>query len=185
MVSLRRSPLEMKPATARGMTLIEVLVVVVIASVVATLVTLRLGAFNLNPSPRDQLSEVAQAVDAVCEQALFRGKPQTLLFYDQGLIWNDTKTSELVTWSAGSQPRLVIEGHATPIPNTPESSMIRSGADLGSVGLPPSDSIRFHILCDPLGQRTAFELQLGDGDRLATLLMASDGQWQIESGVGR
>jgi len=175
----------MQPATARGMTLIEVLVVVVIASVVATLVTLRLGAFDSTQSPRDQLSEVAQAVDAVCEQALFRAKPQTLTFYAQGLIWNGANSTELVSWSEQSQPRLVIEGHATTLQKTPEPSMIDLGRDLTTAGLSPSNPIQFHVLCDPLGQRTAFELRMSQGNHSATLMMASDGQWQIESGARR
>ena len=175
----------MQPATARGMTLIEVLVVVVIASIVATLVTLRLGAFDSTQSPHDQLSEVAQAVDAVCEQALFRAKPQTLSFYAQGLIWNGADTPELVSWSEELRLQLVIEGHATPLQKTPEPSMVDVGRDLTTAGLSRSNPIPFHILCDPLGQRTAFELQMTQGDRLATLMMASDGQWQIESGAER
>lgn len=172
-----------RPAASGGMTLIEVLVVVVIASVVATLVTLRLGAFDSTQSPRDQLREVAQAIDAVCEQALFRAKPQTLTFYAQGLIWNGADTPELVSWSEQAQPRLVIEGHATTLPKTPEPATIDMNADRTRASLSRSNPIPFHILCDPLGQRTAFELQMRQGERAASLVMTSDGQWQIESGA--
>jgi len=164
------------------MTLIEVLVVVVIASVVATLVTLRLGAFDANQSPRDQLREVAQAVDAVCEQALFRAKPQTLTFYAQGLIWNGANTPELVSWLEESQPRLVIEGHATTLPKNIEPATMDMSTDQTRASLSLSNATPFHVLCDPLGQRTAFELQLRQGERSASLMMASDGHWQVESG---
>ncbi len=164
------------PFSSRGLTLIETLVVLVIASVMATLVTLRLGVFDQTASLRDHLSDVAQAVDAVCEQALFRARPQSVSFYAHGLIWNGVDNSALVTWPTEIRAAVRIEGHATPLQKNPLSASAGAREGVGDFeGMP------FHILCDPLGQRTAFELQLQDNAHSATLIMAGDGQWSIQS----
>lgn len=168
------------PAANRGLTLIETLVVLVIASVMATLVTLRLGVFEPTQSTRDYLSDVAQAVDAVCEQALFRARPQTLSFYAQGLIWNGVQDGALVTWPDEASAALTVEGHAASLRHNPNRQSI--GADQGIVQ--GSVSVPFHIFCDPLGQRSAFQLRLQQGGESATLVMTADGQWVIESRGG-
>lgn len=165
------------PASNRGLTLIETLVVLVIASVMATLVTLRLGVFEQAESPGDYLSDVAQAVDAVCEQALFRARPQTVSFYAQGLIWNGVEDGALVTWPDEASAALSIEGHATALGQSPPTHT-------GDASAQPSGAVPFHVLCDPLGQRSAFALRLQLGGESATLLMAADGQWQIKPGGG-
>ncbi|HEY7906826.1 MAG TPA: prepilin-type N-terminal cleavage/methylation domain-containing protein [Wenzhouxiangella sp.] len=165
------------PASNRGLTLIETLVVLVIASVMATLVTLRLGVFEPTQSTQDYLSDVAQAVDAVCEQALFRARPQTLSFYAQGLIWNGVQDGALVTWPDETSAALTVEGHAASLRESPPTNS-------GDASVQSSGARPFHVLCDPLGQRSAFELRLQQASESATLVMAADGQWLIESGGG-
>lgn len=165
------------PASNRGLTLIETLVVLVIASVMATLVTLRLGVFEQTQSAQGYLSDVAQAVDAVCEQALFRARPQTLSFYAQGLIWNGARDGVLVTWPDNTLAALSIEGHATSLRQNPTPLRVDESQGIAQ----GSESVLFHVLCDPLGQRSAFELRLQQGNHSTTLVMSADGQWVIES----
>lgn len=172
----------MPTSTDTGWTLIETLVVVVVVSILASMVVLRLGDTGRAASPHEQLEAIASHVDAVCQQALLSQQVIGLGFDQQGLYWlpwpdrfegldepfpstqqppSNATVERGLTWASGMQLSLRVQGMHVNVPNA-----------ISSRPTPP-------ILCTGLGERTAFELHLSDGSDTATLAMSSVGQWSF------
>lgn len=140
----------------RGFTLIELLVVVVIAAVLTGLAVLSLGDWRSADDPEVQLQRFAALLEVQCDAALFQSRPRGIRVTAAGYdFWQvvDGGWAPVVgegvdrprDWPAATQPRLFIEGR-------------REALD-ESDGPP-------QIVCQPLGELTAFELELGAGLRL-------------------
>ena len=143
-------------ARVQGFTLIELLVVVVIAAVLTGLAVLSLGAWRSADDPEAQLQRFAALLEMQCDAALFQSRPRGIRVTAAGYdFWQavDGGWAPLTgggvdrprDWPAGIQPRLFIEGR-------------RQALD--DQDAPPQ------IVCQPLGELTAFELELGAGLRL-------------------
>lgn len=174
--------------TQAGLSLIETLVVLVIASVLATMVTLRLGDLG----PVDELIESAEKVAVVinesCERAMLQSEVMLFSFSSTGLYQmglpqfgrSPNETSPLVSnlssqdrqasppqkrvnWPSEVQISVEVEGHAVVIDET----------------LPRSDA-PVHIICGSLGERTAFVLTLRQAGESVRLQMPAFGDWVIE-----
>jgi len=156
----------------RGFGLMEMLVVVVIISVLSTVVVLQFRPGNNAPSPEEQLLSVGRAMDAICEQALFRSKAQVLQVHREGLLWvidsvsaqvADSMGREVVSWPDQWRVDLSVEGHAVGVGTKAQAQ----------------DGSRPQLLCDPLGQKTSFELGLQSAQQSARLFVPQSGQWAV------
>ncbi len=146
---------------ARGFTLLEVLVVVVIAALLTGLVLLRVGQWRGPDDPSAQLERLAALIEAQCQQAVFQARPRgvriTLEGYDfwqaasQG--WQPLPAEGIGrprAWLGEHPPRLLVEGRASTL----------------------ADASAPQIVCAPLGELTLFELTLAE----ARLLGRGDGR---------
>ena len=154
-----------------GFTLIELLVVVVIAAVLTGLVMLSLGDWRSAEDPERQLQRFAGLLEAQCDAALFQSRPRGIRITSEGYdFWQgvDQAWVQLAgdgvnrprDWPSGLEPRLFVEGRRQA---------------LGSEdGVP-------QIVCQPLGELTAFSLELGDTAASARLTASAGGQLSVEA----
>lgn len=154
----------------RGFTLIEVLVVVVIAAILASLVVLRLGAWRSGAEPLEQLERLAALIDYQCEQALFQAKPRGVRLTSEGYdFWQpagqgwvpvpDDEVARARAWQGGVDLDLVVEDRRLPLDESPPAPQ---------------------LVCQPLGELTAFDLELRSGDLAAVLVGATGGGLAVE-----
>ncbi len=155
-----------------GFSLIELLVVLVIAAVLASLAALRLGDGRSSADPERQLARFAALLDAQCDAALLQSRPRGIRVTRAGYDfwqaaergWTPVPASDLERprqWSDPLEPRLFIDGRAQRL------------AD---------DHERPQILCQPLGERTAFELELNDGVSRYRLAVSAGGSVTLQQG---
>lgn len=138
-----------------GFSLIELLVVITIASVLATLVVLSVGGWQSADSPERQLDRFAAQLGQQCEQALLQSRARGMGLSETGFeAWHltsqgwQTLAGSARHWPAEVQPRLMVDGF------------------LVNLAAPPPAP---QIVCEPLGEMTAFELDFhgpGSGPRL-------------------
>ncbi len=167
-------PLAQRNTTSRavrGFTLIEVLVVVTIAAILAALVVLRLGDWRSGAEPVDQLERLAALIDYQCEQAMFQSKPRgirlTLAGYD---FWQSTSQgwapvpedpiARPRNWVGEADPDLTVDDRAVALEEEPASPQ---------------------LVCQPLGELTRFELSLRLESRSASLLGEPGGRLAVEA----
>jgi general secretion pathway protein H len=155
---------------ARGFTLIEVLVVVTIAAVLAALVVLRLGTWRSGVEPVAQLERLAALIDYQCEQALFQSRPRGLRLTTEGYdFWQSTgqgwaplPDDEIVRsreWAGGVAVELLVEDRAVPLEAEPDAPQ---------------------LICHPLGELTEFNLSLRAAGESAVLVGEPGGQLALE-----
>lgn len=160
------------PQRATGFTLIELLVVVVIAAVLTGLVTLSIGSWRSAHDPERQLQRFAALLEAQCDAALFQSRPRGIRVTSEGYdFWQAVDDAWVQIagegvnrpreWPLGLEPRLFIEGRRQPLTNEET---------------PPQ------IVCQPLGELTAFALELGDTAAAARLTATGGGQLSVEGG---
>ncbi len=141
----------------RGFTLIELLVVVVIAATLTGLAVLNLGDWRSADDPERHLQRFAALLEAQCDAALFQSRPRGIRLTTDGYDfwqavdggWAPVAGEDMERprdWPSMIQPRLFIEGR-------------RQALD--DEEAPPQ------IVCQPLGEMTAFELELGADLRLS------------------
>ncbi len=131
-----------------GFSLIEVLVVVVIAAIVTGFVVVRFASMPDPSSPRSQLERVAVLVQAQCEQAVFHSRPRGIRFTGEGIdFWQPSdggwvrldrrRADEPRRWQGQARFRLIVEGYRVSLDDPPDGPQ---------------------VLCQPLGELTRFEL---------------------------
>jgi prepilin-type N-terminal cleavage/methylation domain-containing protein len=163
-------------AASRGLSLIETLVVLVIASVLATVVTLRLGPSNEKEGLTQILKAVALAVEASCERAMFQSEVYALTIEPTGLTRslypplpvtgpasdsNIRPPDRLVVWEQDIEVSLQVDGYGVDLSARDE----RAGEP--------------HLLCGSMGDRTPFVLTLRAKGIGAQLQMPIFGEWMI------
>jgi len=155
-----------------GFTLIELLVVVVIAAVLTALVVLSIGDWRSDEDPERQLQRFAALLEAQCDAALFQSRPRGILITREGYdFWQAVDggwvrveaagVNRSRDWPVGLAPRLFIEGRRQ---------------ELGDEDAPPQ------IVCQPLGELTAFELELGAAAAAVRLSASAGGQISLDTG---
>lgn len=160
----------MAPRTA-GFTLIELLVVVIIAAVLTGLVTLAIGNWRSAEDPERQLQRFAALLEAQCDAALFQSRPRGIRVTTEGYdFWQIVDQAWVPVagaavdrprdWVSGQQPRLFVEGRRQA---------------LAEADSPPQ------IVCQPLGELTAFALELGDSAAAVRLIASSGGRVSLEA----
>ncbi|WP_376694032.1 prepilin-type N-terminal cleavage/methylation domain-containing protein [Wenzhouxiangella sp. EGI_FJ10409] len=155
----------------RGFTLIEVLVVVTIAAIVAALVILRLGAWDSGAEPTRQLERLAALIDYQCEQALFQSKSRGVRLTTEGYdFWQatgsgwaplpDDQVARPRAWQGPVDLDLVVESRRVALEEDPETPQ---------------------LTCEPLGEMTDFNLELRLEGRAAVLIGEPGGSLALEA----
>lgn len=158
---------------AGGFTLIEVLVVVVIAAIVASLVILRLGDWRSGAEPVEQLERLAALIDYQCEQALFQSKPRGIRLTTEGYdFWQSTsegwaplpddEVARPRAWRGEVELDLVVEERGVAIEEEPAAPQ---------------------LVCQPLGELTDFDLALRLDGQTASLLGEPGGGLAVEASL--
>ncbi|MFW5815522.1 MAG: GspH/FimT family pseudopilin [Wenzhouxiangella sp.] len=159
-------------AAVSGFTLIELLVVVAIGAVLASLVVLGMGRWTSPDDPERQLARMAALLELQCEQALFQSRPRGLRVTAAGFDFWQASASGWIelpaaginrprAWSDAAEPELFLEGR-------------RQALD--------EDIDRPQIQCQPLGEVTAFELELDTGEQRVRLTVSGGGRTQLGTG---
>lgn len=154
-----------------GFTLIEVLVVVTIAAILASLVILRLGQWRSGAEPVEQIERLAALIDYQCEQALFQSKPRGVRLTAAGYdFWQSTDSGWVPvpgdevarprTWQGAVDLDLVVEDRPVAIEQDPPAPQ---------------------LICQPLGKMTAFGLELRLENRTAALAGEPGGGLALEA----
>lgn len=153
-----------------GFTLLEVLVVVAIAAIVTSLVVLRIGGWQSGAEAGRQLERLAALVDHQCEQAIFQASPRGVRFTREGYdFWQsssegwvpvpDDRVARARSWQGEADLDLHVEGRRVALGDEPSAPQ---------------------VLCQPLGELTAFTLTLASAGESARLSVGSDGQLALE-----
>lgn len=153
-----------------GFTLLEVLVVVTIAAIVTSLVVLRLGAWSSGAEAHRQLERLAALVDYQCEQAIFQARSRGVRFTREGYdFWQsssdgwapvpDDRVARARSWQGDPDLDLIVEGRGVALGDEPSAPQ---------------------VLCQPLGELTAFTLTLTGAGESARLSVRPDGQLALE-----
>lgn len=156
---------------AAGFTLIELLVVVVIAAVLTSLAVLSLGQWRSADDPEHQLTRFAALLEAQCDAALFQSRPTGIRVTRAGYdfwraddgFWLPVPADSMLRprqWSAVPEPRLFIEGRRQALAEQDEGPQ---------------------IVCQPLGELTAFELELADPPGLVRLSASPGGRLVVQA----
>lgn len=167
---MQRSATGKTERCANGFTLLEVLVVVAIAAIVTSLVVLRLGDWRAPGNPATQLERLAALIDHQCEQALFQSRPRGLRVYETGYdFWQSAREGWVPVpegdlgqpreWVGGLDVELTIDGRPVPLGDKTQSPQ---------------------IVCQPMGELTAFSLRLRTGDQSPSLSGEPGGRLALE-----
>ncbi|MGY6588888.1 MAG: prepilin-type N-terminal cleavage/methylation domain-containing protein [Wenzhouxiangella sp.] len=150
-----------------GFSLIELLVVITIAAVLATLVVLSTGGWSSENSPERQLQRFAAQLDQQCEHALLQSRARGMSVSDNGFqAWHlssqgwQALTGTARQWPAGVQPRLMVDGFPV---------------NLAAPAATPQ------IVCEPLGELTSFELDFPGTSPSLRLLGHAHGRLEVLS----
>lgn len=150
----------MRARMIRGWSLIELLVVMAVVSVVAAALTLRWGQGSESLPFTQTLNRVATLASQQCELALLEASVRGIGIDSQGYaLWRHQREGwqrlphSAQPWAQGLQARLWVDGHAVRLSNTQPQ-----------------------IVCDPLGQRSAFELELFSADAAWRLVVDGLGE---------
>jgi len=138
----------------RGFTLVELLVVVIIAGVLTGAVLLVMGQTGPAQTGKRELARLAASLEVMCDRALLAGSPRGLRFHARGYdfwmyrdgAWQlipDDSRPRAVRWPNGLRPRVEIE----------------------NLGLRPARNQRLpQVVCTGIEPATPFSIEIGSGD---------------------
>jgi len=150
-------------ARARGFTLVEILVVVVIAGVLTGTVLLGLARSGPGQVNQREIDRLAASLQVMCDQALLSGSARGLRFHADGYdFWvhgvngwqrlSPDAAPDAVQWPEGVRARVEVENTA-----------IRAGRN---ARLP-------QVVCTGIEPPTPFEVELGRGEQQRRLAWPS------------
>ena len=173
----------MRVSHHQGMSLIETLVVLVVVSLMAGAAVLSLGSINDEPSPHDELIDVAQIIEHVCQQAMILQQPRALGFDSEGLFWSPVRAIDSIPNNGATNGSdQAPKRHRVHRWDGPVSLSLRvEGLRVTAFdGQGPDASTTPQIYCGSLGEQSAFELTLSAGSAVARLRMPAVGAWLVE-----
>lgn len=144
--------------------------VVTIAAVLASLVILRLGTWRSGAEPVAQLERLAALIDYQCEQALFQSRPRGIRLTVEGYdFWQSTAqgwapvpdddVARPRAWAGPVETDLVVEDRQVALEAEPAAPQ---------------------LTCQPMGELTAFSLELRIDDQSASLAGEPGGELALE-----
>lgn len=154
---------------AAGFTLIELLVVVVIGAVLAGVAVLSAGAWRSDAVPERQIERFRALLEAQCDAALMQSRARGVRLSTAGYDFWQASSGGWVAlrpeglnrpreWPPGLQPGLIVEGRRQALAEDPPQPQ---------------------IVCQPLGELTAFELEFGVGAQRRRLSASAGGSFTI------
>lgn len=158
------------PRPAAGFTLIELLVVVVIGAVLAGVAALSVGTWRSDAAPERQIERFRALLEAQCDAALMQSRPRGVRLTDSGYdFWQATSGGWVALrpegvnrprdWPQGLEPSLIVEGRRQALSEAPSQPQ---------------------IICQPLGELTAFELEVAAGDQRRRLSASAGGRFSLD-----
>lgn len=143
---LRRQP--------RGFTLVEVMVVVIIAGLLTGAVLLVVGQSGPAQANKRELARLDASLEVMCDQALLGGSPRGLRFHARGYdfwqyrdgMWQslaDDSRPQAVRWPDGLRPRVRVE-----------NLMLRPSLNQRSP----------QVVCTGIEPPTPFSIEVGSGE---------------------
>jgi len=142
------------PRQPRGFTLVEVMVVVIIAGLLTGAVLLVVGQSGPAQTNKRELARLDASLEVMCDQALLGGSPRGLRFHGRGYdfwqyrdgVWqslSDDSHLRAVRWPDGLRPRVQVENlvlRPTPGQRSPQ------------------------VVCTGIEPPTPFSIELGSGE---------------------
>ncbi|MGY6554883.1 MAG: prepilin-type N-terminal cleavage/methylation domain-containing protein [Wenzhouxiangella sp.] len=155
--------------SAAGFTLIELLIVMVIGAVLAGVAALSVGAWRSDAVPERQIERFWALLEAQCDAALMQSRPRGVRLSTTGYdFWQATSGGWVALrpeglnrpreWPQGLQPALIVEGRREALLEDPSQPQ---------------------IICQPLGELTAFELEFGAGPERRRLSASAGGRFSV------
>lgn len=144
---------------ARGFTLVELLVVLVIAAILTGAVVVVMGKSGPTETSKRELVRLAASLDMMCDQALLGGSARGLRFHAAGYdfwrysagTWQPLPPDSRPhpgRWPEGLNPRVQIENHL----------------------LGPERNRRLpQVVCTGMDPPTPFEIEIGRGEHRQTM----------------
>lgn len=139
---------------ARGFTLVEILVVVVIAGILTGAVLLGLARSGPGQLNQRELARLAVSLEVMCDQALLGGTARGLRFHEDGYdFWQHSAAG----WQA-----LPADGKPSSV-RWPEG--LRARIEIESLALRPARNARSpQVICTGIEPPTPFVIELGAGE---------------------
>jgi len=143
----------------RGFTLVEVLVVVVIAGILTGAVLLVMGQSGPAQANKRELARLNASLSVMCDQALLGGSARGLRFHADGYdFWQ---------YRAGAWQPLPSDSRPHPV-RWPEG--LRPRVQIEALALRPARSQRLpQVICTGVEPPTPFEIEIGSGEHRQTM----------------
>jgi len=141
----------------RGFTLIEVLVVVVIAAVMTGFALLALGRGGPAEANERSLARVEAAMSALCDRALLTGSAHGARFHEFGYDF----------WVFGSEGWSELVADIPSADRWPDQRMPR--IEIAALRLEPRRDAAPQVVCTGIEPPTPFRIEIGRGDALRSL----------------
>ena len=141
------------PECPSGYSLIELLVVIVIAGVLTTLAVLRFSGDNEAERAKDSLDRLAASIELLCDQALLSGQVHGLRLSNEGYDF----------WTLIDNRWQAVPNDQTPRARTrPEDLPVEVEIEQRRLSAAPSSQPQ--LWCSALEAMAAFEVRLGSGN---------------------
>lgn len=146
------------PATP-GFTLVEVLVVVIIAGVLTGAVLLVMGRSGPGQASQRELARLDASLDVMCDQALLGASARGLRFHAEGYDFWQYRAGAWQPMPGDSRPRPVV---------WPDG--LRPRIQVENVHLRPARNQRLpQVVCTGIEPPTPFEIEIGSGEHRKTM----------------
>ena len=153
----------------RGMTLIEILVVLVIIAIISTLMLISVDGRDSSWKLTEQARRLMALTTLQCEQALLESREYAWTLTSQGYQFLEYNGVE---W--GRSEDRVLKPHRFPVSVIPRLEMNQQT-------ILPAEAEVPHVICFSSGEMTPFSLTLGSGDASVRVRGTITGELELET----